>query len=406
MNQRLTFIIVCDDHETGWELRSLINSNDRLHLLTSINQFEKAAAEVTRLSPLAAVIAMDRNQDSRFALIKRLALDCPNTAVICASRDSSSDLILRCIRAGAREFLRLPVSSDEFATVIERTAEFGASRAHETGKLGRTIAIFSSKGGCGNSFIAANLAAAMKSSTALVDLNLQAGDLDLYFGMQSKFSIIDLVENRARLDDSLLSGYMATYSPKLAILPAPRDTAAAEMITPDNVTEVMHVLRQRYDYIVIDPPHNLDSIALAALDSADDIVLVLTLDVASIRSAQRSIEIFDRLGYPRKKVRVLVNRWTKQVDMELQQVERFLGERVVAYVPNDYRAAVNSVNLGQPLVDSTPTSAIALEIKRVASMLSGEIQGNGSSGRGLLGIFRRQQQQTSSPRLDLNLTRA
>ncbi len=404
MNQRLTFTIVCEDPELGRELRNLINSNDRLRLLTSINQPENACAEICRLNPVAAIVAMDNNLEARFALIKRLAIECPHTSVICASPESSSDLILRSIRAGAREFLRLPVSADEFATVIERTAEFGAARAQESGKLGRTIVVFSSKGGCGNSFIAANLATALKSSTALIDLNMQAGDLDLFFGVQPRFSIIDLVENRTRLDDSLLSGYMSTYSSKLAILPAPRDTAAAEMISPENVTEVLHVLRQRYDYVVVDPHHTLDSMTLAALDSADDIILVLTLDIASIRSAQRSIEIFDRLGYPRKKVRVMVNRWTKQVDVELQQVERFLGERVVGFVPNDYRAAVNSVNLGKPLVESTPSSSISLEIKRVAAIISGENQDDHTHGKGLLGIFRRQP--TSSARLDLNLNRA
>ena len=136
----------------------------------------------------------------------------------------------------------------------------------------------------------------MKSQTALVDLNLHAGDLDIFFGIQPRFSIVDLVENRSRLDDSLLSGYMAAHSSKLQLLPAPRETADADDIKPENVAEVLHILRQRYDYVVIDPHHTLDAITLAALDNADDILLVLTLDVSSIRSAQRSIEIFDRLA--------------------------------------------------------------------------------------------------------------
>jgi len=399
---RLTFIIVSVDESIVKELRSAIGSDDRLRVVTCIDNVEQACSEISRLRPSAAIVATDNELATRFALIKRLNTECPDTVVICASRDSSSDLILRSIRAGAREFLRLPTSADEFATVIDRTAEFCAAREQEPKKLGRTIAVFSSKGGCGNTFIAANLAAALKQPTALVDLNLQAGDIDLFFGMQPRFSIIDLVENRARLDDSLLSGYMTAHSPKLALLPAPRDTAAAEDIKPENVSEVLHILRQRYDYVVIDPHHTLDSITLAALDNADDILLVLTLDVSSIRSAQRSIEIFDRLGYPRKKVRVVVNRWSKHIDLELQQVERFLGERVVGFVPNDYRAAVNSVNLGQPLVDSHPSSNIAAEIKRVAAIISGEIDADSDNHKGILSsIFRRQ---PTPARLDLSAT--
>ena len=402
MDQRLTFVIVSSDTDIVKELRTVIGSDDRLRVITSMDDAEQACSEISRLRPSAAVVAIDNEPETRFALIKRISLECPDTVVVCASRHSSSDLILRSIRSGAREFLRLPISAEEFATVVDRTAEFCGARTKEPKRLGRTIAVFSSKGGCGNSFIAANLAAAIRSSTALVDLNLHAGDLDLFFGIQPRFSVVDLVESRSRLDDSLLSGYMTSHSSKLALLPAPRDTAAADDIQPENVAEVLHILRQRYDYVVIDPHHTLDAITLAALDNADDILLVLTLDVSSIRSAQRSIEIFDRLGYPRKKVRVVVNRWTKQIDMQLQQVERFLGERVVGFIPNDYRAAVNSVNLGKPLVESHPTSMIAMEIKRVAAIISGESESGNNHHKGILGsLFRRQ---SAPPRLGLNLT--
>jgi pilus assembly protein CpaE len=242
----------------------------------------------------------------------------------------------------------------------------------------------------------------MKDSTALVDLNLQAGDLDLFFGIQPRFSILDFVENRARLDDSLISAYMTVHSHKLSVLPAPRDTAAAEDIRPENIAEVLHVLRQRFNYVIIDPHHTLDSITLTVLDHADEILLVSTLDVSAIRSAQRSIEIFDRLGYPRKKVRVVINRWSKQIDVELQQVERFLGERVIAMVPNDYRAAVNSVNLGTPLIESQPTAGISTEIRRVASLIADGIDSENNNHKGFLGsIFRRQ---ASTARLDLSAT--
>jgi pilus assembly protein CpaE len=99
-------------------------------------------------------------------------------------------------------------------------------------------------------------------------------------------------------------------------------------------------------------------------------VLVLTLDIPAIRSTQRALEIFDRLGYPRKKIRIVVNRWSKQIDLDLRQVEKFLGEPVIGFVPSDYQTAVTSINLGQPLVLSDPNCKIALEIKRVARTIA------------------------------------
>jgi pilus assembly protein CpaE len=401
MDQALTFVIISVNPTTQKELRGLISSDYRLRLITCIENLDEAYSELSRLRPSAVIVAVDNDADARFSLIKRFANELPDTVVICATHDPSSDLILQSIRAGAREFLRLPATADEFATVVTRTAEFCASHNEEPKILGRTIAVFSSKGGCGNSFIAANLAAALGEPTALIDLNLEAGDLDLFFGIQPRFSIVDMVENRARLDDSLISAYMTAHSQKLAVLPAPRDTAATA-ITAANVAEVLHVLRQRFSYVIIDPHHTLDSITLAALDHADEILLVTTLDVSAIRSAQKSMEIFDRLGYSRKKVRVIVNRWTKQIDLELQQVERFLGERVIAVVPNDYRAAVNSVNLGRPLVEGQPSSNISVEIKRVASIIAnGEIEAQEKNRKRFLGsLFRRN---PSTP-LDLSAT--
>ena len=124
------------------------------------------------------------------------------------------------------------------------------------------------------------------------------------------------------------------------------------------------------EYVVLDPQHTFDSITLAALDQSDEIVLILTLDIPAIRSTQRALEIFDRLGYPRKKVRIVVNRWSKQIDLDLRQVEKFLGEPVVGFVPSDYQTAVGSINLGTPLVQAEPTSKIALEIRRIAQEIS------------------------------------
>jgi pilus assembly protein CpaE len=122
--------------------------------------------------------------------------------------------------------------------------------------------------------------------------------------------------------------------------------------------------------VVLDPQHTFDSITLAALDQSDEIVLVLTLDIPAIRSTQRALEIFDRLGYPRKKIRIVVNRWSKQIDLDLRQVEKFLGEPVIGFVPSDYQLAVTSINLGQPLVQSEPNCKIAQEIRRVARTIT------------------------------------
>ncbi|HMF57996.1 MAG TPA: AAA family ATPase, partial [Pyrinomonadaceae bacterium] len=332
---------------------------------------EQVYEQIVHLKPSAAVITIGPNQESTLKLIERISVECPRTSLITAAHDASPDLILRSMRAGAREFLRLPIITDEFKTVLDRTEEFCAGQVAEPRKKGRMIAVFSSKGGCGTSFVATNLAAALSAPTVLVDLNLQAGDLPLFLGVEPKFSIADMVEHRARLDDSLVKSYITPHTSKLSLLAAPREADMADEIEPEHVFEALEKLREQFEYVVLDPQHTFDAITLAALDQADDIVLVLTLDIPAIRSAQRALEIFDRLGYQRRKVRIVVNRWSKQIDLDLRQVEKFLGEPVVGFIPSDYQPVVTSINLGQPLVESEPASRIAVEIKRIVSTIAG-----------------------------------
>jgi pilus assembly protein CpaE len=371
MTQPLTFVILSTGLETFKEIRGALSTEGRARLLAGGDDAEQVSAEIVNLRPNAAIITLGVNPEAALKLIEKLSIECPRTAVISAARDSSPELILRSMRAGAREFLRLPISREELKTVLDRTAEFCSVQVDAPKKKGRMIAVFSSKGGCGTSFIATNLAASTRASTVLVDLNLQAGDLPLFLGVEPKFSIADLVENRARLDDELLARYITPHSSNLSLLAAPKEADSADDIKPEHVFEALEKLRERHDYVVLDPQHTFDAITLAALDQADDIVLVLTLDIPAIRSAQRALEIFDRLGYARSKVRIIVNRWSKQIDLDLQQVERYLHEKVAGYVTSDYQTAVNSINLGQPLVQSEPNSKIAVEIKKLAAALTG-----------------------------------
>ncbi len=371
MTQTLDLVILSTGLDSLRELRDALAADGRTRLLAGGDDIEQLHEEIKRLRPHVALVTLGAQTDAALRFVERLSTELPQTAVICASRDASPDLILRSLRAGAREFLRLPLIKDEFRTVLDRVCEQCSVRVEVPKKQGRTVAVFSSKGGCGTSFIATNLAASMGAPTVLVDLNLQAGDLTLFLGVEPKYSIADLVENREQADDAMLRSYLAPHSANLSLLAAPREADAADDIEAEHIFSVIQILRERYDFVVIDPQHTFDSITLAALDQVDEILMVLTLDIPAIRSAQRTLAIFDRLGYPRHKVRIVVNRWSKQIDLDLRQVERYLGERVTGFITSDYRTAVNSINLGRPLVESEPQSRIAAEIRQIAAAIAG-----------------------------------
>jgi pilus assembly protein CpaE len=373
--QVLTFITMGRNSEGRKEITDALANTSGTRLLADCSNADQFFTEVLRLRPSAAVIVLDaENAEREFALIKKLLAASPSTAIITAASNASPALILGSMRSGAREFLQLPIIPEELQTVLERTSEFRATSAEASGKQGRTIAVFSGKGGAGASFLATNLAAAMHSSTILVDLNLQAGDVACFLGLDTKYSVADFVRNRTRLDSSLINSLVTPYSERLSLVAAPIEAHEAEEIKPQDVTEMVHLLSQRYQYVVMDLQHAFDQVTVAALDLADDILVVLTLDIPGIRSTKRALKVFDRLDYPRQKVHVVVNRWSKNIDVELQKVQAHLGEQFIGFVPNDYRKVMESINLGHPLVEMDPSSKTTAEIKRIAALVSGNGQ--------------------------------
>ncbi len=367
--QSISIVVLSTDLDNFNDIRASLAADSRAKILSGGNDVEQLYEEVVRLKPMAAIISLGANADQAIKLIERLNVEYPAVAVISAAYEAAADLTLRSLRAGAQEFLRLPIRTDELKTVLDRIGEFCAGQVEATKQTGRMTAVYSSKGGCGTSFIATNLAACMTARTVLVDLNLEAGDLPLFLGLSPKNSIADMVARHGRLDDRLVSVFVTPYSTNLHLLAAPKEVDPIEKIKPEHIFEVLQRLRECYDHVVLDPPHTFDAITLAALDQSDDIVLVLSLDIPAIRSTQRALQIFDRVGYPRSKVRIVVNRFSKVVDLDLRQVEEIFGEPVIGSLTSDYQMVVNSINMGTPLVKSNPSSKIAREIERIAQAL-------------------------------------
>ncbi|HEX6717288.1 MAG TPA: AAA family ATPase [Pyrinomonadaceae bacterium] len=411
MKRNLTFIVLSRDATDAKEIGRALAARAGASLLMMSDDAEQIFTETRRLHPSAVIINLSHMGEPALKLVQRIINECPGTAVICASRESSPDLILRSMRTGARDFIRLPINDEELTTVIERTAEFAAEHADdEPKKRGRAIAVFSPKGGCGTTLIATNLAMTQKTPTVLVDLNLHSGDVELLLGLKPKFSLADVVDNRDRLDDALLASYITPHSKNVSLLAAPTKAENAEDIEPKHIYEVMELLRQRYDSIIIDTPHTFDSVTISALDHADQILVVLTLEIHAIRSTRRALEIFDRLGYSRKKVRLVVNRHSKNIELDQKQVEDFLGERVVAFIQSDYKAAVNSINLGQPLIQSAPASPVTADLYNLAGKVFADTveQPPPAPGgkRALLPLFRRSSASIQDVGLNAALERA
>jgi len=368
--QPITIVILSKDLDELNNIRAALNADSRARLISGGNDPDQVYEVVAQHKPSTAIISLSAEAEQAIKLIQRLKAECPDTTVISAAKETSADLILQSLRAGAQEFLRVPVNADELKTVFDRIAQLCAEQGEEGTKKGRIVSIFSAKGGCGTSVLATNIASTSNIRTVLVDLNLETGDLPLYLGVGARYTIEDLIARHGSIDDRLISSFVTTCSPNLDLLAAPREVDPVEKIKPENVIEALQRLSECYDLVIVDPQHSFDPVTLAALDQSDKIVLVLTLDIPAIRSAQRSLQNFDRMGIARKKIQILANRWNKACDIELAQVEEFFGEPVMGKIPSDYYTVAQSINLGKPLMQSDPRSKIAREIRRVTEQLT------------------------------------
>jgi len=319
------------------------------------------------------------------SVVEEIALSSPDTGVIVIVDEPDLDLIRRLMRSGARDCAVRPLGDDLLSTVRgvyetmqkQRDAQ-GSANAQQVHQ-GKVIAIYSPQGGAGKSVIAANLAVAMAKATAgtkervvLVDLNLQFGDLDLMLNLNPVNTIAGLAQKgHTGLDSELVEQYLTVHEPSgLKVLVAPSTPQYAESVTVYTVEQTLEALRQSYNYILIDTPSQLQDTTLAALDAANMILLVTSLDLLALHKTRTALDMLRQL-YPVEKIHVVLNRSNSEVGITVQDVEAALGLSLKAQVPSDGRLVVTSVNEGKPFVLYSPQTVIAKRISALASEILG-----------------------------------
>ncbi|MFN0121014.1 MAG: CpaE family protein [Blastocatellia bacterium] len=373
MAEAISIVVIGRSLSLQERTRLRTGSQTPLSILAELPYSNQAIDDILRLRPQAALVIHNGELAHSVQFIERIREEAPETLIVCSSEDSSPEVILQSFRSGATEFLRQPLTEEEINAVFARI-EQARVRSSEPGHLGRVIAVFSSKGGGGTTFVTANLAASLARlsgrKTSIVDLNLQAGDQPLYLGLEPVYSLFDVVRNFDRLDDQLLSSYLTQRSRNLSLLASPSEVDKEDDVRAEHITRVIGMLRAQSEYVVLDTQHSLNETTIAALDAADDIVMLMTLDIPAIRSTKRALDVFTRLGYDRKRIKVVLNRFARSPEFEIAQIERVLDANIYSVLSNDYPSAIASVNVGEPLVQSRIQSRLTREFARLASQLS------------------------------------
>jgi pilus assembly protein CpaE len=249
-----------------------------------------------------------------------------------------------------------------------------------SGPAGRVVTVFGTKGGMGKSVVAVNLAVALAKQTTepvvLVDGSLQFGDVAIMLQLQPEHTITEAVMAGDRLDWHLLEGLFLRHKPSnLLVLAAPPEPATADQIGRSDVSNIIEVLRERCAFVVVDTSPRIDESTLVALQSADDILMLTSLDVMSLKNSKLGLQTLQALGIQLSKVKLVLNRANTQVGLTRNDAERAIEMKVDAALPSE-SLVVESVNAGVPVVLSAPTSKFALCIDELAHALMSRSAGS------------------------------
>lgn len=246
-----------------------------------------------------------------------------------------------------------------------------------------TWAVFSSKGGVGKTTIATNLAVALADKTsgrvALVDADLQFGDVTLFLNLAPRSTLADMISDVEHLDSTVLDSYTVDYNERLRVLPAPFRPEQAETITGAHLTAILKEFRTSYPYTVIDTAASFNETTLAVLDASDIIYMIVELDLPTVKNVKLGLEIMQNLGYGPEKVQLILNRSGSEGGMDTREVEESLKRTFAMNIPSDGKVVVSSVNRGIPFVKSHPQTLVAQRIISLAGRIAQQGDGPDTS---------------------------
>ncbi len=322
---------------------------------------------------------------SGLAALQALHDDAPATSLVLAFAKRPDATLRDIIRTGAMDLLQLPVADRNLQDAVERAvamsrnqpAQAAGTTVHSTApaaaNLGTVFTVSSATGGCGKTFYATNLAYYLHQytgkRTCIVDLDLQFGEVSTALRLRPRFTISDIL-SREDIDEVDLAAhieeYVVTHDSGVMVLPAPKDPSDADRIHPVDVQRVIEAARAKFDYVIVDTPAALTEIVLAAFDMSNQLYVMATLDLPSIRHMGVFLNTLEKLKISADNVKLILNKAESDVGLDVDQVTRLFPQGFTSVLPYA-KEVTKSVNVGTPVLAFAPTSDVS---RRMAAGMS------------------------------------
>lgn len=341
-----------------------------------------AQSLVEDAQPDAALIGVEEPVARGLQTVEALAASYPTLPIIVYSSMADGGSVRRAMLAGARDYLTQPLDSEMVAGSIRMVLEQEEHRQKRvsgdvpqiTNASGTVITVFGAKGGIGKTTIATNLATALhretKQTVALVDMDTRFGDVAIMMDIPVDRNIADLARRLDSVDRGSIKDYLVPHSSGVSILPAPSHPGDWNVVTPDHVEQIVRLLAQTHDFVILDTPGTFNEMVAAALEMATVVLLVTSMDVASIKDTVLALNMLRSWSFPREKVKLAINHANVANSVKDKDVVRTLEYDVFWQIPYD-ESVTKSTQLGTPIVVTKPGSRVASSIIDLARMMGG-----------------------------------
>jgi pilus assembly protein CpaE len=377
MSNVLRLAIVDPADNTRNALKNMLLGMDVVWLEAECSRYEFFADVVEQTKPDIGVVSIDSNPEKGLKLVETLHQNSPQCAVLVVSSSADGQIVLRAMRAGAKEFLIQPVRVEDLVSALDRISNQKFGGADSRSRSCHVIAVAGATGGVGSTSLAVNLgcvlAADQRNSVVLVDLDLALGDADIFLDTIPDYTLLDVAQNISRLDFTLLKRSLTKHGSGLYLLPRPVQLQDTQHITPEDLTRVLGLLKATFTHMIIDLSKSYSSIDMVAMQAAKHVLLVSQLDLPCLRNVVRLMMSFNEVEGLKDKTKVVVNRvGLDSGPISLKKAQENMGREIFWQLPNDYRTMVDVRNNGVPLIEQAPRAGITQAIVTLAEALTGE----------------------------------
>ncbi len=344
---------------------------DVLKVMGVADSFLEGLKVIQRTSPMVVILHVD-DLEKGVKEVGYIVSTFPRVSVFVTADNNTTEWVLGLMRAGAIEYLFHPLQTSALRDAIQKVGRIWMPMSDNVKQKGKVITVYNPLGGMGTTTIAVNLATCLateSANVALIDLNLFSGDVATFLNINPTYTLSSVTKNISRLDSNFLASVMTQHPLGMSVLTEPLEVDESSEVTPEQLTRILHVLSEMFTYVIIDTGGHIVGGNVSVFEASDHILYTTVMNLPGLKNTKRYVASFERKGFQRGKVKLVVNRYIPRADISIDDAQKVLDWKVFHTIPNEYKDVVESINKGVPIVKLYPRSAVSKAIVQLAELL-------------------------------------